>query len=129
MKCQFCDKEVIQPFRCSYCGLYFCEEHRLPESHSCSRLPKEPRFWYQKRKLAEEQEIFVRGKVGVCPRCSSGVSDMVDYDAKTMTFICKNCGHKWIQLKAFPHEIIKSKNMIEPKKEKSEPKKRRWLFF
>ena len=111
MKCQFCDRDVVQPFQCSYCGGYFCAEHRLPESHSCLRLPKKPPFWYQKRKLAEEQATRARGRIGVCPKCSSGDSDMVDYDAKTMTFVCKKCGHKWIQLKAFPHDIIKPKEI------------------
>ena len=48
MKCQFCDREVVQPFQCSYCHGYFCAEHRLPESHSCLGLPKKPPFWYWK---------------------------------------------------------------------------------
>jgi len=26
------------PFRCSYCGGYFCAEHRLPEFHDCTGL-------------------------------------------------------------------------------------------
>jgi len=26
------------PFRCSYCGGYFCAEHRLPEFHGCTGL-------------------------------------------------------------------------------------------
>jgi Zn-dependent protease len=34
------------PFRCQYCGGYFCSQHRLPESHACpqiaqARVPKE----------------------------------------------------------------------------------------
>jgi Zn-dependent protease len=24
------------PFKCNYCGRYFCEQHRLPEFHSCT---------------------------------------------------------------------------------------------
>ncbi|MEM2110876.1 MAG: AN1-type zinc finger domain-containing protein [Candidatus Bathyarchaeia archaeon] len=36
MYCQYCGREVIDlPFRCSFCGGYFCTEHRLPENHSC----------------------------------------------------------------------------------------------
>lgn len=38
MKCQKCEKEVFLPFRCPYCGGYFCAEHRLPESHDCPRI-------------------------------------------------------------------------------------------
>ncbi len=35
MECQKCGKEVPLPFRCQYCGGYFCAEHRLPENHQC----------------------------------------------------------------------------------------------
>jgi Zn-dependent protease len=38
MKCQKCEKEVFLPFRCPYCGGYFCSEHRLPENHNCPRM-------------------------------------------------------------------------------------------
>jgi len=46
MKCQKCQKEVFLPFKCPYCGDYFCSEHRLPENHQCpqiehARIPKE----------------------------------------------------------------------------------------
>ena len=38
MKCQKCEKNVFLPFRCPYCGGYFCSEHRLPENHDCPRM-------------------------------------------------------------------------------------------
>lgn len=38
-KCAFCQKEVIYPFKCSFCGSNFCTEHRLPESHDCPNQP------------------------------------------------------------------------------------------
>jgi Zn-dependent protease len=38
MKCQKCGKEIFLPFRCPYCGGYFCTEHRLPENHHCPRM-------------------------------------------------------------------------------------------
>ncbi len=46
MKCEFCGKEEVLPFKCQYCGGFFCPEHRLPENHACSeiaraRAPKE----------------------------------------------------------------------------------------
>jgi len=46
MKCQTCQKETFLPFKCPYCGGYFCSEHRLPENHKCpqieqARAPKE----------------------------------------------------------------------------------------
>jgi Zn-dependent protease len=38
LKCQKCAKEIFLPFRCPYCGGYFCSEHRLPENHNCPRM-------------------------------------------------------------------------------------------
>ena len=40
MNCQLCKKAVDLPFRCNYCGQYFCAEHRLPEQHLCPNLQK-----------------------------------------------------------------------------------------
>ncbi|HDI07820.1 MAG TPA: hypothetical protein ENF76_05615 [Candidatus Bathyarchaeota archaeon] len=47
VKCQKCNKEVLLPFKCPYCGGYFCSEHRLPENHDCpeawrARAPTSP---------------------------------------------------------------------------------------
>jgi len=39
-KCEYCGKEVLLPFKCKFCGGYFCEEHRLPEKHNCPNIPK-----------------------------------------------------------------------------------------
>ncbi|MFH0848925.1 MAG: AN1-type zinc finger domain-containing protein [archaeon] len=36
MYCQYCGKEESMPFRCPFCGAYFCAEHRLPEQHKCA---------------------------------------------------------------------------------------------
>lgn len=46
MKCEKCGKDTFLPFRCQYCGGYFCDDHRLPENHECpqmeqARLPRE----------------------------------------------------------------------------------------
>jgi uncharacterized protein YkwD len=41
-RCEHCGTEVMLPFRCAYCGKNYCVEHRLPENHNCSRLPKAP---------------------------------------------------------------------------------------
>lgn len=38
-KCHICGKEELIPFKCAYCGGYFCAEHRLPERHNCSKVP------------------------------------------------------------------------------------------
>ncbi len=39
-KCTKCGARAELPFLCSYCGGYFCVEHRLPESHECPGLAK-----------------------------------------------------------------------------------------
>ncbi len=36
--CQYCGRPTYLPFRCPYCGGLFCEDHRLPEAHSCPSL-------------------------------------------------------------------------------------------
>lgn len=36
--CDFCGKKVSLPFKCAYCGMSFCDEHRLPESHNCNQM-------------------------------------------------------------------------------------------
>ena len=46
VKCDRCGKEVDLPFRCNYCGGYFCSEHRLPEFHDCPGLYRERRATY-----------------------------------------------------------------------------------
>jgi len=37
-KCYFCGKEVALPYKCKFCGHYFCVEHHLPENHNCQAL-------------------------------------------------------------------------------------------
>ena len=36
--CDKCGRDIDMPFRCNYCGGYFCSEHRLPEFHGCTGL-------------------------------------------------------------------------------------------
>jgi Zn-dependent protease len=36
VRCDYCGKDEYMPFRCKYCGGYFCSEHRLPEMHECT---------------------------------------------------------------------------------------------
>jgi Zn-dependent protease len=38
MECNKCGREEVLPFRCAYCGDYFCSAHRLPEAHDCRQL-------------------------------------------------------------------------------------------
>ncbi|MFZ7138179.1 MAG: AN1-type zinc finger domain-containing protein [archaeon] len=43
-RCAVCGKEVRMPFTCKYCGLRYCDKHRLPERHECTSLPKRQFF-------------------------------------------------------------------------------------
>lgn len=38
MKCEKCGQDTFLPFKCPYCGGYFCAEHRLPENHQCQEI-------------------------------------------------------------------------------------------
>ncbi len=40
MKCQYCGESVDLPFRCQFCGGYFCGNHRLPENHACPEIQR-----------------------------------------------------------------------------------------
>lgn len=51
VKCQHCGKEIVLPFKCSYCHGYFCSEHRLPENHAC------PEYWRAKAPREEPPAI------------------------------------------------------------------------
>ena len=34
--CYYCKVKIIDiPYRCTFCGMIFCKEHRLPENHNC----------------------------------------------------------------------------------------------
>lgn len=37
-KCAYCDRVVYLPYKCNYCGQYFCDEHRLPFNHNCPEI-------------------------------------------------------------------------------------------
>jgi predicted nucleic acid binding AN1-type Zn finger protein len=53
--CYFCGRDVDIPFRCNYCNLIFCSEHRLPESHNCINMPKSDWATYRKIQQARLQ--------------------------------------------------------------------------
>jgi len=38
--CNTCNKEMDYTFRCKFCNGNFCENHQLPENHSCKGLDK-----------------------------------------------------------------------------------------
>jgi hypothetical protein len=109
-KCEKCGEEVLFPFTCTYCGKEFCDEHRLPESHDCPNMPTEPPPYISP--IAPEDKT---PRVGLCPKCHFAQSDMIEYDAETMTFRCRRCGFKYSQLKASPHDYVEPRDKTESK--------------
>ncbi|MDH5713332.1 MAG: hypothetical protein OEY83_05260 [Candidatus Bathyarchaeota archaeon] len=53
VKCQYCDKDVVLPFKCTFCNQYHCTEHRLPENHEC------PEYWRARAPREQPQLIVV----------------------------------------------------------------------
>lgn len=47
--CNFCE-QIIEgiPFKCSYCAIWFCSNHRLPEKHNCKKLPTNKDFFIER---------------------------------------------------------------------------------
>src|SRR4030067_3142957 len=116
--CEHCGREMILPFTCAYCGGHYCVEHRLPERHGCSHLPKNSPPYISpavtKDKVTEEKSV----KVGMCPQCHHCSDNIVDYNAETVIFQCRRCGYKFRQSKATPNSYIES---TEKTQEKLEP--------
>jgi len=50
-KCRQCGNDVPLAYRCRRCGGLFCDEHRLPENHSCDAIA-----------LRREQEIVAEAR-------------------------------------------------------------------
>jgi Zn-dependent protease len=66
MQCHFCQQEKPGlPFRCNFCGDYFCSDHRLPENHACPRVggPKQP--GYSRIPTIQEKYAKSHGHVGL----------------------------------------------------------------
>jgi len=55
VKCQYCEKDVVLPFKCPFCSQYYCTEHRLPENHEC------PEYWRAKVPREQSAPIIVEG--------------------------------------------------------------------
>ena len=53
VKCQYCEKDVVLPFKCTFCNQYYCTEHRLPENHEC------PEYWRARVPREQPQPIIV----------------------------------------------------------------------
>ena len=57
MKCSYCGARTTLPYRCEFCGEYFCLDHRLPESHRCKKVEKRGWKVYADLKTEKEESI------------------------------------------------------------------------
>ncbi len=62
VKCSYCDENIsFLPFKCRYCGNYFCKNHRLPENHECTfelkHIPKFSEVPITSREITLKKEI------------------------------------------------------------------------
>ena len=54
--CYFCKDKVDDiPYRCTFCGMVFCGNHRLPENHEC---PFDLKGKSMKKDSLEHSEVF-----------------------------------------------------------------------
>lgn len=59
------------PYQCSYCGGYFCSEHRLPEEHDCPGLKDD--YWNVPVKVKRKRRVDVH-KVNIPLPKPSGIA-------------------------------------------------------
>jgi len=57
LNCQCCGKPVDLPFKCSFCGRYFCADHRLPDTHIC------PEFLRAIKRLKENNQPIANARI------------------------------------------------------------------
>ncbi|MBS7659769.1 MAG: AN1-type zinc finger domain-containing protein [Candidatus Bathyarchaeia archaeon] len=77
MECKKCKREDPLPFRCPYCGGFFCIEHRLPENHECpgierARPPRRPQLLTSPAQQHAVRKSYIYPlKLQIKPRFSS----------------------------------------------------------
>ena len=68
-KCSYCGREIDHiPFKCNYCGLTFCREHRLPSAHGCKGVEK----WRSGAKPSKPVKARVHALKGAEPKKRDG---------------------------------------------------------
>ena len=78
-KCEYCGAEIELPFKCNYCGKYFCEAHRLLENHNCSNAPaRTPLGSFQTKQLISD--IAKKKKIETMPSCTVLEGETKTYD-------------------------------------------------
>ncbi|HII80583.1 MAG TPA: hypothetical protein HA261_09365 [Methanosarcina sp.] len=62
VNCDFCGKKINSlPFKCKFCGAYYCEDCRLPEAHNCFGLKI---YNIERERKFQEKVLFVAKNYG-----------------------------------------------------------------
>ena len=101
MKCAQCGKDVLIPFRCNYCGKYFCENHRLLESHNCSEAPTRTPLGSQKAKqlIANRKDITSSEELRT-------IIENIPIEGRKVTFVNEGDLHYYKQEIIVPEEVF-----------------------
>jgi Zn-dependent protease len=80
VQCDNCGRDVDLPFRCNYCGGYFCSDHRLPEFHGCTGLYRER----TRVSVGRESTERVRDYSYRAPRYGSTIRSLFKFSKKEL---------------------------------------------
>jgi len=70
--CTYCHKPYDSlPFKCKFCGLQYCENCHLPESHHCSGLKKEERYKKLRGQYEEIRKKRLHREENIAPDTTS----------------------------------------------------------
>jgi hypothetical protein len=55
--CKFQYDDIVEKFKCHYCGNKHCSNHRLPENHVCPGLPKKPQSRFREVHVGKKMYV------------------------------------------------------------------------
>jgi|GEM_PF-1526124 len=96
--CKKCNKELdaLLPFQCRHCKQYFCENHRLPELHSCPSIKISNDIWENRKKKLLGLSIIQKEDISL--KTEKILLESDEKDDKTLSKICSFCSIKSIYL-------------------------------
>lgn len=89
--CNFCGINAgYLPFKCSFCGNYFCKDHRLPENHGCTmdrpikaRITQTTPIYRQKSRVSVDSGYKYSTRTRYKPKSSVRVNSGYNYSSRT----------------------------------------------
>lgn len=108
VQCDRCGRDVDLPFRCNYCGGYFCADHRLPEFHGCTGLYRERARAFAGRTSTERPHHYTYH----APRYDSSIRSLFKFSDKELEhlgislLVIAALPLVWMERSIFRHPII-----------------------